>query len=174
MRAMASLVALVLTACAGPNPAAGGRAGVVESVLSGDTLVVKLDGKPVEVRLADIGAPQASQFFAPGATTLLTSIAAGRAVTVRETGRGEGFIFAYVRVGEIDVNLEMVQRGAAWVCWDYTLSTAYMPFETRARQRRIGVWQNMTLLEARVACRARPAGERLTGGAPAELELPAS
>jgi endonuclease YncB( thermonuclease family) len=167
MRTAVFAFAMMLAACAISNPAAGGLEGTVETVLSGDTLVVRIDGKKVEVRLADIGAPQGSQFYAPNARTLLAAMVEGRSAIVRETGRGEGFVFAYVRVGEINVNLEMVQRGAAWVCWDYTLDTNYMPFENRVQRLGFGVWQNMTPLQTRIECRARPPGDRLTGGAPA-------
>ncbi len=65
MRTAVFAFTTMLAACAISNPAAGGLEGTVETVLSGDTLVVRIDGKKVEVRLADIGAPQGSQFYAP-------------------------------------------------------------------------------------------------------------
>ena len=168
--AIRALIALAIAwaadAAAAQAPPPARVAIVIDGVKNGDTLTAQLDGKPVEIRLADIGAPQGSEFFAPSARTLLTSLAAGKNATLEITGRsGPAQIFGYVRVGENDLSLEMVQRAAAWVCWDYALSTDYMPFENRVRRLAAGLWAATTELQARSRCRARPPGEKPVGGA---------
>lgn len=140
----------------------------VERAVSGDTLIVRTANGPLELRLADIGAPQGAGFFAPSSTTLLNAIASGQSARITLTGRdGTDRAFGLVRVGELNVNLELVRRGAAWVCWDYALSTDYMPFENRARRQRLGLWSGGTTeLQARGFCRARPPANDPVGGAP--------
>lgn len=142
--------------------------GTVERVVSGDTLIVRTATGPLEIRLADIGAPQGAEFFAPSSTTLLNNIVRDQTATITLTARdGTERAFGRVRVGRLDVNLELVRRGAAWVCWDYALSTDYMPFENRARRQRIGLWAGATTeLQARGFCRARPPANEPVGGAP--------
>jgi endonuclease YncB( thermonuclease family) len=134
--------------------------GSVVRVLSGDTIVVSSSGRDVEVRLADIGAPQGSQFYAPAARTLLESITADRPVVVTQTGTRDSGVFGRVRVGELDVNLELVRRGAAWVCWEYSRDTDYMPYENQAQRARRGVWSNTPEITALSECRRRPPAER--------------
>ncbi|MGH6623159.1 MAG: thermonuclease family protein [Burkholderiaceae bacterium] len=163
------LSSLLLAACAAAptTPSAPSFEAVAERVVSGDTLIIRTPEGPLELRLADIGAPQANEFHAPASRTLLVSMVEGRTVTVTLTGReGASRAFGYVVIGRLNVNLELVRRAAAWVCWEYALSTDYMPFENRVRRLGEGVWISMTELEARLACRARPPGTEPVGGAP--------
>jgi endonuclease YncB( thermonuclease family) len=134
--------------------------GAVVRVPSGDTIVVSTSGREVEVRLADIGAPQGSQFYAPAARTLLESITADRPVVVTQTGTRESGVFGRVRAGALDVNLELVRRGAAWVCWEYTRDTDYLPYENQAQRARRGVWSNTPEITMLAECRRRPPAER--------------
>ena len=135
--------------------------GAVVRVESGDTIAVSTPQGEVEVRLADIGAPQGPQFYAPAARALLSGIVQDRAIAVTVTGRkGEGAVFGRLRAGELDVNLELVRRGAAWVCWDYAADTAYLPYENQAQRARIGLWSRTLEIQTRVACRERPPAER--------------
>ncbi len=45
-----------------------------------------------------------------------------------------------VRVGAVDVNAEMVRRGAAWVYQRYTRDPALLRTEAEARTARRGLW----------------------------------
>lgn len=134
--------------------------GKVVRVESGDTLVLKASDQEVEVRLADIGAPQGPQFYAPAARTLLEAITLDHPVGVSVTGKRDGGVFGKVRVGELDVNLELVRRGAAWVCWEYSRDTDYLPFENQAQRARRGLWSSTMEITARVECRRRPPAEQ--------------
>ena len=158
----------------------GARAGIVAAVPSaateitvtavnvpnGDTIVaVDESGKRFEIRLADIGAPQDSQYFAPAARNLLLGIVDGKRLRVAVTGeRAPGFLFGRVYAGKLDVNLELVRRGAAWMCIEYALDTSYLPWESDARRWRRGLWAHTWEIDARVNCRNRPPAERPLSG----------
>ncbi|MCC6193515.1 MAG: thermonuclease family protein [Burkholderiales bacterium] len=137
--------------------AAAELAGRVIAVESGDTLTLDAGGRTVTVRLADISAPQGPAFFAPGARTLLANMTLDQGARVVVAGDpGAARVVGHVYVGELDVNLALVKRGAAWMCMEYTSSTYYLPFQNAAMRQRIGVWSQMTSFDTRVACRDRP------------------
>jgi endonuclease YncB( thermonuclease family) len=77
------------------SPAAMAQANVefetrVVRVVSGDTVIVERDGAELELRLADIGAPQGTQFLAPSSRTAVDGMVRNRAVRVQVTGVEEG------------------------------------------------------------------------------------
>ena len=134
--------------------------GKVVRVPGGDTVVVAADAGEMEIRLADIGAPQASQYYAPPARTLLANMVMDRPVRVVLTGHdGPRRAFGRVFAGDLDVNLELVKRGAAWVCLVYAMDTNLLPYENDAIRWRRGVWAQTTQFDARVACDKRPPAE---------------
>jgi endonuclease YncB( thermonuclease family) len=129
-------------------------------VPSGDTLVVASATGETEVRLADIGAPQGSGYYAPSSTTLLSNLVLNQIVRVTITGHdGAARVFARVKVGDLDVNLELVQRGAAWVCLEYAADINLLPYENDAIRYQRGLWGRTTQFDARIACRRRPPAE---------------
>lgn len=135
--------------------------GSVVRVESGDTLVLAVDGREIEVRLSDIGAPQGPQFYAPAARNLLEAIVSGRPVDLVITGRtSDDRVFGRLNAGRLDVNLELVRRGAAWVCWEYSRDTDYLPWENAAKRQRLGLWSRTLEITALTACRERPPAER--------------
>jgi micrococcal nuclease len=131
--------------------------GSVTRVLSGDTLVVS-DGKgELEIRLADIGAPQGSEYYTPASRMLLSNMVSGKTVRVVITGRdGANRAFGRVFVGPLNVNLALVQRAAAWLCIEYATNTDYLPYENDAIRFRRGLWHYTTQFDARNRCRAHP------------------
>jgi endonuclease YncB( thermonuclease family) len=138
----------------------------VTGVPSGDTLQVADGARTVEVRLADIGAPHGSDFYAPAARALLTAMVEGRTVKVTVTGRsGPDRVFGRVFSGVLDVNLELVRRGAAWMCIEYATDTDYLPFQRSAQREQLGLWAsaNTNDFDARLRCRQRPPAEHPVG-----------
>ena len=59
-------------------------------------------------------------------------------------------------MGELDANLELVKRGAAWVCLEYATDTNLLPYERTAQRLQLGLWGRTWTVDAWVACRARP------------------
>jgi micrococcal nuclease len=134
--------------------------GKVVRVPGGDTVVVAADADEMEIRLADIGAPQGGQYYAPAARTLLANMVMDRPVRVVLTGHdGPKRAFGRVFAGELDVNFEMVRRGAAWVCLVYAVDTNLLPYENDAIRWRRGLWAQTTQFDARIACSKRPPAE---------------
>jgi endonuclease YncB( thermonuclease family) len=140
-----------------PRVSAEEITGTVTHVASGDTLFVTEGGNEVEVRLADIGAPQRSEYYSPASRTLLSNIALTKSARVVITDRaGPKRVFGRVFVDPLDVNLELVQRGAAWVCWEYATDTGYLPYENDAIRHQRGLWYQTSQFDARIRCRGRP------------------
>ena len=140
--------------------------GAVGGVPSGDTLRVAADARTVEVRLADIGAPHGNEFYAPAAQALLSAMVSGKTVRVVVTGRsGPDRVFGRVFLGDLDVNLELIRRGAAWFCIEYAGNTDYVPYQSTAQRQLLGMWAsaNTTDFDARNRCRQRPPAERPVG-----------
>lgn len=143
-------------------PSAGAQADVefetrVVRVVSGDTVVVERDGAEVELRLADIGAPQGTQFLAPSSRTAVDGMVRNRAVRVQVTGVEDGVrLYGRLFAGQLDVARAQVRRGNAWVCWDYALDSELMPVENEAQRHRRGVWRSMMDVTSRSECRRRP------------------
>jgi len=132
--------------------------GQVTAVDSGDTLkLVDGNGRQLVVRLSDIGSPQGSTYFARGARQLLTNIVQGETVRVAITGEdGTGRVFGHVYRGLLDVNLELVKAGAAWLCIEYAGNTSYLPWQNQAIRAHRGLWSQTTTFEALIACRQHP------------------
>ena len=81
-------------------------------VKDGDSLVVDSNGRQVEVRLADIDAPEYNQPRGDEAHAALRSLVEGKDVRLDLIG-GDAYrrIVARVFVDEIDVNAELLRRG---------------------------------------------------------------
>jgi endonuclease YncB( thermonuclease family) len=145
---------LLLAAC----PAAAAEiTGRVVAVESGDTIKIdRPDGGSVRVRLSDIGAPRQSAFYAPSSRQFLENMVLDKTVRVETSEGGGDRIVGHVYRGELDVNLELVQAGAAWFCIEYANDTSYMPFQSDAIRHLRGLWSRTTAFDALVACRADP------------------
>ena len=155
--ALAALVACAAQALAQVAPPGTEIAGTVTDVVSGDTLVVMDGGRRIEVRLADINAPQGSEFHAPASRNLLSGMVQGEEIRIKVTGSaGPDEVFGRVVMKELDVNLEMIKRGAAYVCWDFPTETYFLPWETQAKRLRLGLWAGTWEINARARCQQRP------------------
>jgi micrococcal nuclease len=117
--ALAATVLLVVAGCDGATtgapPAAG--SGVVARVNDGDTLTLE-DG--AKIRLVQVDAPElTTDCFGRDARDVLASLArpGTRVRLVRDPALDDtdryGRLLRYVLVGETDVNVELVRRGAA-------------------------------------------------------------
>ena len=84
-------------------------------VMDGDSLRVRIAGEQVEVRLADIDAPEHGQRYAWEAKLALIDIVRNERLTVvpREIDR-HGRLVGRVWVRDMEVSRERVNRGSAW------------------------------------------------------------
>ncbi len=137
-----ALVPMVLApACAAPGPEA-----TVVSVGDGDTIRVRMNGKPITVRLACIDAPEMGQrpYGQNARQYLQQRLPVGSTVTLDEkTTDRYGRLVADV-ISEININLALVEDGQAFVFRQYLRgcnAKEYLDAEHRASSRRYGVWQ---------------------------------
>jgi endonuclease YncB( thermonuclease family) len=137
-----TLVPMVLApACAAP-----GLEATVVSVGDGDTIRVRMNGKPITVRLACIDAPEMVQrpYGQNARQYLQQRLPVGSTVTLDEkTTDRYGRLVAEVFNG-ININLALVEDGQAFVFRQYLSgcdAKEYLDAEYRASRRRYGVWQ---------------------------------
>lgn len=131
------------TVAARETPAAGETlTGRVVHVGDGDTLTLQLPaGERRRVRLAWIDAPELAQAGGEQAKQVLDRKVYRREVTVQVVDTDPyGRIVGLVRLGDRDINAEMVAEGWAWDYRHYNHSPQLEALEQSARQRHLGLW----------------------------------
>jgi endonuclease YncB( thermonuclease family) len=116
--------------------------GKVVGVHDGDTLTLLDDSKTqIKIRLAEIDAPESRQPYGSRSKQELSGLAFGRpaAVQVQDIDR-YGRTVGRVTVDGVDVNAEMVRRGAAWVYPKYAKRQFLFTIEKQARDAKAGLW----------------------------------
>lgn len=116
--------------------------GRVVHVGDGDTLTIESsDGQRRRVRLAWIDAPELDQAYGHQARAALDHKVYGREVTVQVVDVDQyGRIVGLVRLGERDINAEMIAEGWAWHYRHYSQSPEFEALEQAAREKRLGLW----------------------------------
>jgi len=121
----------------------------VRKVVDGDTVVMEGCGIVFKARLAGIDAPEFGRRGVPGqpyarrAKDYLSSLISPCAVELRQVGIDDfNRPLVFVRCGEVDVNLRMVENGVAEA---YRGRTGFdiQPFvkaEEQARSQRLNIW----------------------------------
>lgn len=143
----ALLLALVLGAvfvCSRPaiasdSPVLVGR---VTKVADGDTIKVRLDSGPINVRLDSIDAPERRQPYGKDALAALYALVANKTVELEvvEQDRYSRQV-AVVYVDGLNVNARMVQEGHAWAYREYVKDMDFCQWEGAARTGRRGIWR---------------------------------
>ncbi len=134
---LAGFVLLLLPTFAAAEELRGRAVGIAD----GDTLTLLTDGRrEVRVRLADIDTPERGQPYGDRARQALSDLAFGKAVLVAvvDTDR-HGRTVGRVLAEGLDVNAEMVRRGAAWVYRRWSRDPSLLRLE-EARAARRGLW----------------------------------
>ena len=113
----------------------------VVRVKDGDSLVVASGGKQVDVRLADIDAPEYNQPHGDAARAALQALVGGREVRLGLVG-GDAYrrIIANVHVDDVHVNAALVRGGHAWVRRAYDPPAHLGAAEDEARGAGRGLW----------------------------------
>jgi endonuclease YncB( thermonuclease family) len=135
------------------SPAAHGLAATVTRVADGDSLVVSLaDGRPSEVRLHGIDAPELDQAFGREAREHLRRLTLGERVELQLHGvdpYGRHLAVAHLAVAtrdEGDLGLLQIRAGQAWHNVRYAAEQPasrrelYAAAEREARRARAGLW----------------------------------
>jgi endonuclease YncB( thermonuclease family) len=121
--------------------------GTVIAVMDGDTILLQpVAGKTaprplLTLRLADIDAPETDQAFGDDAGRALAGLVLRRQVQVVTVATDDyGRQVARVRLGNLDVNRHMVQRGLAWASTRYRRNPELVALQHEARRARLGLW----------------------------------
>ena len=112
------------------------------AVADGDTFTLLLaDKTQVQVRLAEIDAPERGQPYGNMSRQALSAAVMGREVRVDvQTKDRYGRTVGRPYVGDLDVCAEMVEQGAAWVYREYVVDRGLFAFEEQAREAKRGLW----------------------------------
>jgi micrococcal nuclease len=155
LRALPLLLALVLatTAPGGAQPPAGGPQGDVVRIVDGDTIHVRLGGRLEKVRYIGIDTPETrhpglgEQPGGRAATAVNRELVGGKRVRleldVQERDR-YGRLLAYVWVGDLMINAELVRRGYAQVLTvppNLRHQELFLALQRDARRAGRGLWQ---------------------------------
>lgn len=127
-------------------PKAGDEAvfyGPVVGVIDGDTFTAKIQGVVMHFRLEGIDAPERDQPYGAQAKGDLLALIGGRQVVLvpSDTDR-YGRTIVRTWIGTLDVNREMVKRGAAWFDSEYSKDAALYDEEINARNQSRGLWRS--------------------------------
>lgn len=145
VRELKKVAAFVFIACAVFFPqlfSTNSYDGRVVGVTDGDTLALLTEGNsPMKIRLADIDTPEFDQPYGSRAKQELSELAFNKAARalVEDTDK-YGRKVARVFVGDVNVNAEMVRRGAAWVYRDYARDISLFALEDEAWRAKRGLW----------------------------------
>ena len=123
--------------------------GKVMQVKDGDTVVISpVDGEQFFVcRLYGIDAPEATkQPYGEESTKYLKKLILGQnvAIEIKDRDKYDREV-CVIRIESMDINLEMVKKGAAWAYRKYLKSpyaSEYMGAESEARDKRLGLWKD--------------------------------
>ena len=140
-----------------------GETGVVEEVVDGDTLVVRVGGEAVTVRMIGIDAPEkghpslGKEYLAGESADLLSSLCLGKAIRMEadseETDRYDRLL-RYVFLPSPDdrlLNLEMLRAGMvrAYTRFPFSRRDEFVAAEGAARKEGKGLWKDGGMAEAR-------------------------
>ncbi len=141
----------------------------VTHIGDGDSLSVCISGQEARVRLMYIDAPEYRQAYGKEARRSLAELCADQVARLSwEQKDRYGRILARVSCQDVDVNVEQVRRGMAWVSSLDKPEESYYTAQRRARESGLGLWSDPERIppwEWRRAHRspAKPAGASWPG-----------
>lgn len=143
---------LSLSACPAAEMPPGGQTppaqatleGRVTQVFDGDSFRMRVSGRGIiEVRMADIDAPERHQPHAEESRAALKRLLDGQRirVSVREQDRYRRSVGRVYRLPEsLDINADQVRLGHAWVYRRHLQDQSLLALEREARTARRGLW----------------------------------
>lgn len=110
-------------------------------VLDGDTVSIRLDGRRVKIRLAEIDAPEKAQIFGETSKQSLSDMVLGKKVKVVSRAFDQyGRMVAHLSVDGLDVNAEQIRRGMAWEYFNFHDEHGLSALQKEAREVPRGLW----------------------------------
>jgi endonuclease YncB( thermonuclease family) len=121
-----------------------GTAATVVRVFDGDSLIVSIDGKELEVRLLGINAPEGNECHGNESRDMLEQLLSSGALTLvadTEDTDQYGRLLRYLYVDGLNVNLAMLANGDAVVLQgEYSADANFAAISDAAAARGIGMW----------------------------------
>lgn len=115
--------------------------GRVTKVVDGDTFNVEIQGIEMSFRLSDIDAPEHDQPYGPEAKKALHAAIYGDDVVMQKVDKdSRGRFVVHVWLGDVYVNRELVEQGAAWFYAKYAHGDCLYEVEQEARDAKRGLW----------------------------------
>lgn len=116
--------------------------GRVVRIVDGDTIVVLNEQQQqVKIRLEGIDCPESNQDFGARAKQATSELCFGKQVRVEQSGTDRyGRVLAFVFVGDVCVNEELLRQGMAWHFKKYNQDPGLAQLESTARSLKVGLW----------------------------------
>lgn len=120
---------------------------IVVGVTDGDSLTARCDAPDgqvtLTVRLAEIDAPEKRQPFGERSKQHLSALCFSKSAVVRPKTRDRyGRTVARVDCDGADASVEQVRAGMAWVFTKYQTDPRFTTWESEARSRGTGLWND--------------------------------
>mgnify|MGYP003385395194 CR=1 FL=1 len=110
-------------------------------VMDGDTVLVLRDNMRIKVRLAEIDAPEIAQAFGEKSKQSLADLVLNKQVHVDSQAVDVyGRLVALIKVGNLNVSHEQVQRGMAWASSRSNKGKALLELQNGAKKAKLGLW----------------------------------
>ena len=115
------------------------------TVTDGDTVRGKYDNELIKIRLAEIDAPELKQAFGVESKSCLKELIKQSDGKVffkfKEKDRYKRHV-GWIYSEDLDINLEMVKKGCAWVYDRYADRTVLFIHQNLAKENKLGLWKN--------------------------------
>ena len=110
-------------------------------VMDGDTVLVLRDNMRIKVRLAEIDAPEIAQPFGEKSKQSLAELVLNKQVHVDSQAVDVyGRLVALIKVGDLNVSHEQVQRGMAWASSRSKKGKTLLTLQNGAKKTKRGLW----------------------------------
>ena len=120
------------------------------TVTDGDTVKGKYENELIKIRLAEIDAPELKQAFGVESKNCLKRLINDSDGKVffkfKEKDRYERHV-GWLYSEDLDINLEMVKRGCAWVYDRYAERKVLFKHQNLAKKNKLGLWKNANAIK---------------------------